>query len=92
MFDHDVLSVDDEVGRASFPIRNLRNGEEQEVDVEVKKETGEKVDQMMVSAASTSPPPPPPPTPLTVSPWGKGTGCYLLGSRPKLYHLTAFAL
>lgn len=48
MFDHDVLSVDDEVGRASFPIRNLRNGEEQEVDIEVKEETGEKADQMMV--------------------------------------------
>ena len=62
MFDHDVLSVDDEIGRASFPIRNLRNGEEQEVDVEVKEEVGEKVDQMMVSAASAPP----------------GTGCYLL--------------
>ena len=62
MFDHDVLSVDDEIGRASFAIRNLRNGEEQEVDVEVKEETGEKVDQMMVS-----PPPPfmrPPPFPF----------------------------
>lgn len=72
MFDHDVLSVDDEIGRASFPIRNLRNGEEQEVDVEVKEETGEKVDQMMVSAAST----PPTPTPFR----GKRTGCFLLGS------------
>lgn len=49
MLDHDMLSVDDEIGRASFPIRNLRNGEEQEVDLEVKEEVGEKVDQMMVS-------------------------------------------
>lgn len=48
MFDHDVLSVDDAIGRASFPIRNLRNGEEQEVDVEVEEESAEKVDQMMV--------------------------------------------
>lgn len=49
MLDHDMLSVDDEIGRASFPIRNLHNGEEQEVDLEVKEEIGEKVDQMMVS-------------------------------------------
>ncbi|KAL3139207.1 hypothetical protein ABBQ32_005978 [Trebouxia sp. C0010 RCD-2024] len=48
MFDHDVLSVDDAIGRASFPIRNLRNGEEQEVDVEVEEESAEKVDQMMI--------------------------------------------
>ena len=49
MFDHDVLSVDDEVGRGSFPIRNLRNGEEEEIDVEIKEVVGQKVDQMMVS-------------------------------------------
>jgi len=49
MFDHDVLSVDDEIGRGSFPIRNLRNGEEEELDIEIKEQKGQKVDQMMVS-------------------------------------------
>ena len=49
MFDHDVLSVDDEVGRGSFPIRDLRNGEEEEVEIEIKEVVGQKVDQMMVS-------------------------------------------
>lgn len=53
MFDHDVLSVDDAIGRASFPIRNLRNGEEQEVDVEVEEESTEKVDQIMVCLPET---------------------------------------
>ena len=49
MFDHDVLSVDDEIGRGTFPIRNLRNGEEEEFDIEIKEQKGQKVDQMMVS-------------------------------------------
>ena len=49
MFDHDVLSVDDEIGRGSFPIRNLRNGDEEELDIEIKEQKGQKVDQMMVS-------------------------------------------
>ena len=49
MFDYDVLSVDDEIGRASFPIRNLRNGEEEEIDIEVKEHKGQPADQMMVS-------------------------------------------
>lgn len=48
MFDHDVLSVDDEVGRGSFPIRDLRNGEEEEVEIEIKEVVGQKVDQMMI--------------------------------------------
>ncbi|KAA6419256.1 MAG: hypothetical protein FRX49_10780, partial [Trebouxia sp. A1-2] len=47
MFDHDVLSVDDEIGRGSFPIRKLRNGEEQELDIEIKEQKGQQVDQMM---------------------------------------------
>lgn len=48
MYDHDVLSVDDEIGRASFAIRNLRNGEEEEVDVEVKPQVTESSNEMMV--------------------------------------------
>lgn len=48
MFDHDVLSVDDEIGRGSFPIRNLRNGDEEELDIEIKEQKGQKVDQMMI--------------------------------------------
>ncbi|DBA72057.1 TPA: hypothetical protein ACH3X2_010790 [Trebouxia sp. C0005] len=48
MFDHDVLSVDDEIGRGSFPIRKLRNGEEQELDIEIKEQKGQQVDQMMI--------------------------------------------
>ena len=48
MYDHDVLSVDDEIGRASFAIRNLRNGEEEEVDVEVKPPVENSNDQIMV--------------------------------------------
>lgn len=48
MYDHDVLSVDDEIGSATFRIRNLRNGEEEEVDVEVKPEMPEAENQMMV--------------------------------------------
>lgn len=50
MFDHDVLSVDDEIGRGSFAIRNLRNGEEEELEIEIKEQKGQQVDQMMVSA------------------------------------------
>ena len=49
MYDHDVLSVDDEIGRASFAIRNLRNGEEEEVEVEVRQQATENENQMMVS-------------------------------------------
>ena len=50
MFDHDVLSVDDEIGRGSFAIHNLRNGIEEEVEIEIKEQMGQQVDQMMVSA------------------------------------------
>lgn len=49
MYDHDVLSVDDEIGRASFAIRNLRNGEEEEVDVKVVQQATDSENQMMVS-------------------------------------------
>lgn len=48
MFDHDVLSVDDEIGRGSFAIRNLRNGIEEEVEIEIKEQMGQQVDQMMI--------------------------------------------
>ncbi len=54
MFDHDVLSVDDEIGRASYPIRNLRNGEEEELDIEIKEQVGQQVDQMMVCSCSAA--------------------------------------
>ena len=53
MFDHDVLSVDDEIGRGSFAIRNLRNGIEEELEIEIKEQMGQQVDQMMVSASES---------------------------------------
>lgn len=49
MYDYDLLDKDDEIGRGSYPLKELDDGEEKEVWMEIKEEKPEKQSSSVVS-------------------------------------------